>query len=641
MHDDAERTMRIPLAAAFIGSIVYALALYTLWLFKNSLYTYQLFMVFAFFAWSTFSVLYYKGIIAKTHNTFVVQKKTILYTFFASRPVLFLFILVCSGVISLAAMTSLLTASQEIMFALLAAILVFPFLFWLIFHFVSKVLVPWFACSKAITYAVTVLSVIYACSVAILAWIHSGSVSSPVISENVPTASTISFFVINLANTACEMLAQGAHALTGAASSAVGPSQGVTALVRVLHSGAWLLINFVGCVTFLMPSAFLALPRSERRRIIVADLMATEQTRFAKASEIAWAAFWGVLFSGFGLYGAGYLDALLQRPVRTLALTQHAAQQNAETSTAEAIVGGARAVQKKFLQLEKDVAKYIPSESIQMVQKTLESDLEQRKQRRAELRAKLIPLRDELRSAYLANVDDFLEWQFSMFNDYELLYKKLTSEDIEAYVQKKMVETLSKGVSAYNQREYDKMIKEYYEIPIDAASLARLIYRDAVSELPADALVETLEDYPGLKRALENIKGFINNYEKLTHASAFAANHSVAGLAAIASAKGAGKLGAKAFGKLAAKMAAKKGTAAAASVVGGAAAGAATGAAAGSIVPGIGTAIGGAVGGLAGGVATWLGVDFLWASAEEYLKRDDAKKEVTNLINEWFKLPWE
>jgi hypothetical protein len=252
-----------------------------------------------------------------------------------------------------------------------------------------------------------------------------------------------------------------------------------------------------------------------------------------------------------------------------------------------------------------------------------------------------VPLRDELRSAYLANVDDFLDWQFSMFNDYELLYKKLTSEDMEDYIQKKMAATLSKGVSTYMQRDYDQMIKQYYEIPIDAASLARLLYRDAVSELPDNAVVETLENYPGLRNALQNIQQFISNYEKLTRSSEFAVNHSAAGLAAIASAKGAGKLGAKAFGKLAAKMAAKKGTSAAASAVAGAATGAATGAAAGSVAPGIGTAIGAVVGGVAGAAATWLGVDYLWASAEEYLKRDDAKQEVTNLIDEWFKLPWE
>ena len=67
---------------------------------------------------------------------------------------------------------------------------------------------------------------------------------------------------------------------------------------------------------------------------------------------------------------------------------------------------------------------------------------------------------------------------------------------------------------------------------------------------------------------------------------------------------------------------------------GGAAGGAAVGAGVGSIFPGPGTAIGAVAGGVIGGVGAWIATDYVLIKLEDYISRENFKREILYNVNE-------
>ncbi|PTN12842.1 hypothetical protein [Nitrosomonas aestuarii] len=229
------------------------------------------------------------------------------------------------------------------------------------------------------------------------------------------------------------------------------------------------------------------------------------------------------------------------------------------------------------------------------------------------------------------NVDDYLDWYYSLPGEYERIVALATGklenwmiERLEAYlmqgnafgpVQQSIEDALRKNEEL--RTEYlEKINRILADNQIEPATQQPEIIQysplDAIKEPPSNSIIVNLES-----RLL--ISGGIGAAGAITGAIAGKVTSKVI-------AKGAISLGAKALVKVAAGKAA--------SVLGGAAAGAASGAAIGSVFPGVGTAIGAALGGIIGGISVGLGVEHLLLKLEEHYSREEFKQQILEAIDE-------
>lgn len=229
------------------------------------------------------------------------------------------------------------------------------------------------------------------------------------------------------------------------------------------------------------------------------------------------------------------------------------------------------------------------------------------------------------------NVDDYLDWYYSLPGEYERIVALATGklenwmiEKLEAYltkgnafgpVQQSIEDALQKN-EALRAEYLDKVNLILAENQIEPSTQQPQVIQysplDAIKEPPSNSVIINLEN-----RLL--ISGGVGAAGAVTGAIAGKVTGKVI-------AKGAISLGAKALVKVAAGKAA--------SVIGGAAAGAASGAAVGSVFPGIGTAIGAAIGGIVGGLTVGLGVEHLLLKLEEHYSRDEFKQQILEAIDE-------
>ncbi|MDR4518174.1 MAG: hypothetical protein MRK00_12415 [Nitrosomonas sp.] len=226
------------------------------------------------------------------------------------------------------------------------------------------------------------------------------------------------------------------------------------------------------------------------------------------------------------------------------------------------------------------------------------------------------------------NVDDYLDWYYSLPGEYERIAALATGkleawmiEKLEAYltqgnafgpVQQSIEETLKKNEALH--KEYQEKINTILaENHINTVGWRQEVIQssslDALKAPPSHSVVVDLEN------------------RLLVSGGTGAITAVIAGkITAKVIAKGAIQLGAKALVKVA--------TGKAAGILGGAGAGAATGAAVGSVVPGVGTAIGATIGGIIGGISVGLGVEQLLLKLEEHYSRDEFKQQILEAIEE-------
>ncbi len=229
------------------------------------------------------------------------------------------------------------------------------------------------------------------------------------------------------------------------------------------------------------------------------------------------------------------------------------------------------------------------------------------------------------------NVDDYLDWYYSLPGEYErivaLASGKLENwmiEKLENYlmqgnafgpVQQSIEEALKKNEELHTEYldKINLILAENYVEPItEAPEVIEHSPLDAIKEPPSHAVIVNIEN-----RLL--ISGSVGVAGAVTGAIAGKVTAKVV-------AKGVIQIGAKALVKVAAGKAA--------SILGGAAAGAASGAAVGSVFPGIGTAIGAAIGGIIGGISVGLGIEHLLLKLEEHYSRDEFKAQILEAIDE-------
>lgn len=227
------------------------------------------------------------------------------------------------------------------------------------------------------------------------------------------------------------------------------------------------------------------------------------------------------------------------------------------------------------------------------------------------------------------NVDDYLDWYYSLPAEYERIVALATGA-LEEWMAEKLQDHLMKGnafgsvqqkietalqkneqLRTEHLKRIDLILAENQIQPITAQlDIINNSSLDALKEPPSHSVIVNIEN-----RML--ISGGVGTAGAVTGAIAGKVTAKVA-------AKGAIKFGAQALIKVTAGKAA--------SLLGGAAAGAASGAAIGSVVPGAGTAVGAAIGGIIGGLTVGLTVEKLLLMLEETYSRDDFKQQILEAI---------
>ncbi|SEM88183.1 hypothetical protein [Nitrosomonas marina] len=251
-----------------------------------------------------------------------------------------------------------------------------------------------------------------------------------------------------------------------------------------------------------------------------------------------------------------------------------------------------------------------------------------------ELEASVLQLKKTSDQSFMLmaqNVDDYLDWYYSLPGEYERIVALATGK-LELWMTEKLEAYLTQG-NAFGP------VQQSIEDALHKNEQLRAEYLDKISAILAENQIEPVTQQPEIIQysPLDAIKEppsnsvIINLENRLLISGGIGAAGAITG--AIAGkvtgkviAKGAISLGAKALVKVAAGKAA--------SVLGGAAAGAASGAAIGSVFPGIGTAIGAALGGIIGGISVGLGVEHLLLKLEEHYSRDEFKKQILDAIDE-------
>ena len=230
------------------------------------------------------------------------------------------------------------------------------------------------------------------------------------------------------------------------------------------------------------------------------------------------------------------------------------------------------------------------------------------------------------------NVDDYLDWYYSLPGEYERILALATGV-LESWMAEKLQSYLMKGnvfgpvqqsiehilennqqLRAEHLQKVEQILADNRIHPVDSLQLEIVKHSslNALQEPPAHSVIVNLEN-----RML--ISGSIGTAGAITGAIAGKITAKVVG-------KGIIKLGAQALIKVTAGKAV--------SALGGAAAGAATGMALGSFIPGLGTAIGAAIGGIIGGISIGLTVEKLLLMLEEAFSREDFKRQILEAIEE-------
>jgi len=243
---------------------------------------------------------------------------------------------------------------------------------------------------------------------------------------------------------------------------------------------------------------------------------------------------------------------------------------------------------------------------------------------------------DELRIAsddgfqhMVENVDDYLDWYYSLPAEYERIVALATgaleewmAEKLQTYLMKgnafgpvqQTIETAilkNEQLQVEHLKRVDQILAENHIQPTTAQlNIINNSSLNALKEPPGHSVIVNIEN-----RLL--ISGGIGTAGAVTGAIAGKVTAKVA-------AKGAIKFGAQALIKVTAGKAA--------SLLGGAAAGAAGGAAIGSVIPGAGTAVGAAIGGIIGGLTVGLTVEKLLLMLEETFSRDEFRLQILEAI---------
>jgi hypothetical protein len=227
---------------------------------------------------------------------------------------------------------------------------------------------------------------------------------------------------------------------------------------------------------------------------------------------------------------------------------------------------------------------------------------------------------DEAFKLLEANVDDYLDWHYSLRGEYVRL-GALVSRDIEGYISRKLQEYLEQGdaFGAIQETldaalsEFDRGSREYGQLAAEIMERNRVAAAPPRFELVGHA---SGQDLLNLSHVIDRFR------DRLKGATT---------TAGVMTAYVARRVLLRATGQNTLKAAARAMTRAAAGRAAGGRAGAGlAGAAVGSVVPGVGTA----AGGIAGFVGAWVGTDWALLKIDEYRNRETFRTDLISAIHQ-------
>ncbi len=229
------------------------------------------------------------------------------------------------------------------------------------------------------------------------------------------------------------------------------------------------------------------------------------------------------------------------------------------------------------------------------------------------------------------NIDDYLDWYYSLPAEYERIVALATGA-LEEWMAKTLQVHLMRG-NAFGpvQESIDQAFRMNEQLQVEHLKKVdqilienRLQPKTAQLDIIKQSSLVAMQEPP-------NHSVIVNMENRILISGSMGTAGAITGviagkITAKVATKGAIKLGAQALAKVtAAKVA---------GALGGTATGAATGAAVGSIFPGIGTAIGATLGGVVGGVTIGLTVEKLLLMLEETFSREEFKQQILESIEE-------
>lgn len=225
------------------------------------------------------------------------------------------------------------------------------------------------------------------------------------------------------------------------------------------------------------------------------------------------------------------------------------------------------------------------------------------------------------------NVDEFLDWYYSLSAEY-MRVGKLLIGDLEPYMQEKLAEYLRRGEAFVRFEQILNVTLAEHE---EARAAYETTARNVVNKnrmMPGEKTFAVLKSVP-----LESLLVGHQDTYVVTHRVGLAttAGGLAGGITGIITAKIVGNAAAKATLKLAAKALAKGAASKSVGGFGGAAVGGASGALVGSVVPGLGTTVGGVVG-VISGLVVGVSVDKMFLVLEEGISRELFRSELITSI---------
>ncbi len=231
-----------------------------------------------------------------------------------------------------------------------------------------------------------------------------------------------------------------------------------------------------------------------------------------------------------------------------------------------------------------------------------------------------------------ANVDNYLDWYYSLAGEYSRIVNLLVGE-LEDYMVEKLEEFLKEGDAFKDfQTALNTLLAEHAE--------TMRIYRQTVHDIMEENQIVPAESpFRIVKQvSLQDVlnppihQDMISLEKRLMAGGGAGASAGV--LTAVVIKKITGKIISKNVLHLSAKALIKVVLGKTAGGITGAGAGSAAGATIGSAFPVIGTAAGAVIGGIVGGIAAGVTVDKLLIQLESLINREELRREIIAAINE-------
>lgn len=226
------------------------------------------------------------------------------------------------------------------------------------------------------------------------------------------------------------------------------------------------------------------------------------------------------------------------------------------------------------------------------------------------------------------NVDDFLDWYYSLGGEIARIGSLLVGE-IEPFLADKLQETVMQGAALDEMETALRQLLTTHPEVLAAyeADVTRILQARRVETPAADFDVVATGSRATLLPPVVDFDPVAVQGRLLTSAGGGA-------LAGVIGATVVKKVIGKTAFKTAAQAVGKLVVSKSAGALAGAGAGAGTGAVIGSVVPGFGTAVGAAVGGLIGGIAAGLAVDAVLIELDEWVNRNEFRQQILDAIAE-------